>query len=1116
MNILLISECTKNALIETRRILDQFAERRGERTWQTAITQQGLETLHRLLRQTARKNTAVACHWIRGRDHSELIWIVGDARRFNASGATPTNTTGRDVLRRDDEDDWHHGEIIRLFAALAALFHDLGKSSKAFQRKLVISKAIADAYRHEWVSLRLFLAFVGADNDSGWLRRLAALASTQGEDWLSGLVCDGKDAKTPAPLRTAPPLARIIGWLILTHHRLPINPDREGGLKRARLLGIEEHIAADWCGSRPKTKKVETADKLGGSRAAANPKDLKTEEDPWDDGPTKGATQQEIEDCWSFPKGLPVTSRHWRERVARVAGDLLARPALLAQDWLNNPYVVHLARLALMLADHYYSSLPADPRFGDGKCPLYANTERGSGKPKLKQRLDEHLIGVEVNARRVVRSLPRMQRQLARIARHKGFRQPAQASHFRWQNRAFDLAVSLQPQAARQGFFGVNMASTGCGKTMANGRILYGLAHPQQGARFCIALGLRTLTLQTGDSYRDRLRLGSEDMAVLVGGGAIRALHEHQRAAEAGSESAAKLLPEHNWVHYEGSLEDGPLNRWLINSPDAQRLLAAPVLICTIDHLTPATEGIRGGHQIAPMLRLMTSDLVLDEPDDFDLADLPALSRLVNWAGLLGSRVLLSSATLPPALVSGLFEAYRAGRAVYQHNRGEPGLPVNICCAWFDEFDTSAANHENADDYAAAHGAFVAKRLARLAKAERRRQAIIHPLPIATGQAREDICAELAAQLREPIRALHASHAETDPETGQRISIGLIRMANIEPLVLLAQALYGLGAPDDQRLHLCVYHSQHPLLMRAAIERRLDRLLNRTNGRQPFHDQELRTALQAHPEPDQVFIVLATAVAEVGRDHDYDWAIVEPSSMRSIIQLAGRVRRHREGACTMPNLVLLDTNVRHLHTPGAPAYCRPGFESKDFPLDHHRLTDLLTPEQIERIDAAPRIRARDPLQPRDNLADLEHASLRALMLGETSDGVRQVNPVDLWWTTRAALSGQLQRHAPFRYDPLGRQRFLLLPDEDDIPFQRVLPTGDMKRTPLTWIDLDTPGPRIGFWGVSNYDVELDALAERLDMDIVDCARRFGSVDLPAKSAEQGWNYHSALGFHRRR
>ena len=55
MNIILISQCEKRALTETRRILDQFAERKGERTWQTPITQAGLDTLRRLLRQTARK-----------------------------------------------------------------------------------------------------------------------------------------------------------------------------------------------------------------------------------------------------------------------------------------------------------------------------------------------------------------------------------------------------------------------------------------------------------------------------------------------------------------------------------------------------------------------------------------------------------------------------------------------------------------------------------------------------------------------------------------------------------------------------------------------------------------------------------------------------------------------------------------------------------------------------------------------------------------------------------------------------------------------------------------------------------------------------------------------------
>ena len=157
MNVFLVSQCSKNALIETRRILDQFAEHRGDRSWQTPITQAGLDTLYRLLRKSARKNTAVACHWIRGKDHSELLWIVGDARQFNERGATPTNFTRRNVLRTQSENDWHSLTAIHPLASLAALMHDLGKASLAFQRRLSVKGPVArNQYRHEWVSLRLF------------------------------------------------------------------------------------------------------------------------------------------------------------------------------------------------------------------------------------------------------------------------------------------------------------------------------------------------------------------------------------------------------------------------------------------------------------------------------------------------------------------------------------------------------------------------------------------------------------------------------------------------------------------------------------------------------------------------------------------------------------------------------------------------------------------------------------------------------------------------------------------------------------------------------------------------------------------------------------------------
>lgn len=1119
MNILLISQCSKNALTETRRIIDQFAERRGDRTWQTTITQQGLETLYRLLRKTARKNTAVACHWIRGKDNSELLWVVGDARQFNAQGATPTNMTRRDVLRSGDENDWHSAEAIRLLARIAALFHDIGKANDTFQLKLKSAQALADPFRHEWVSLRLFEAFVGATcpDDRDWLERLAALDGSETNAVINALLKDGL-GNPYSPFKTLKqPLAKVVAWLIVSHHRLPM-PNRDWALKEDALARLPAGMTHDWCGSRL-------------------------------DIDTKTQTA-----CWSFKGGLPFDSNHWRQHVTKAAEAILKHPGLLgehAATVLTSPYVLHLSRLALMLADHYYSSQPSHARYGDpirrGAKTLYANTRRTEGTtdeaPQLNQRLDEHLIGVEVNAARLMQTLPRLEQSLPRIARHKGFRERS-SGVYRWQNAAFDLAESLRDASAQHGFFGINLASTGCGKTFANARILYGLANPQLGARFTVALGLRTLTLQTGDAYRERLKLGSEDLAVLVGGSATKALHEYYKAqarnAEGfGSESAQDLLPAYNHVRYEGSLEDGPLKRWLQQGKQgrqASSLLDAPVLVCTVDHLMPAVESTRGGHQILPTLRLMTSDLVLDEPDDFDMSDLPALTRLVHWAGLLGSRVLLSSATLPPALVQGLFLAYCAGRAEFQQHRGRPGQTLDVCCAWFDEFGAHTARHGDANqgtDFAASHASFVERRITHLtATKEIRRRAAILPVSITPSSANDtaskqaDICRQLATLLRDQALALHHNHHSVDPATGKRVSFGLIRMANIDPLFDVAQALYALGAPEGCHIHLCSYHSRHPMLVRAEIEKELDTTLKRHAPNAVFTLPGLREKLDGSVATDHVFIVLATAVAEVGRDHCYDWAIVEPSSMRSIIQLAGRVKRHRLFDCpaSQPNMLLLDANIKSQKNPAnKAAFYWPGFEKHEgrFHLKTHRLSELLTPEQWQIIDARPRIRPRATLDASGNLADLEHTRLADLMLGARPGETQEDIPAHWWWTTNAHLSGVLQARTRFRHDPQGHQSYYFRPDEDDATpeFIWLEETGHeipVESNLLQRIgdDILFTGPRISAWGAPDYLDALQVLAEQQGQDLTDCARKFGTIDLPGHDSGQRWRFHPVLGFSR--
>lgn len=1136
MNILLICQCDKRALVETRRVLDQFAERRGDRTWQTPITQAGLVTLRRLLKKTARRNTAVACHWIRGLDNSELLWIVGDASRFNEQGAVPTNTSRRNVLRREAENDWHTAEDIRLLAQMAALLHDLGKASSAFQSRLRKRPTDKNLYRHEWVSLRLFLAFVGQDDDATWLGRMASANLQENPFWLSPqrFKRDGLDSDTPEPFKALPPLAAAIAWLVVSHHRLPVVPaNQDNPVQQSR-----------WLGERSTTFNASKLNDL-----------LLGMTHHWNEV-GRPAQTCEVEPYWQFDHALPVTLPKWRTQAAKVASRLLALQGKAGKgDWLSNPYVMHVARLSLMLADHHYSSLGPDaPQRvkGDSQGPLYANTHVDG---TLKQPLDEHLLGVARMSASVVHGLPDFERHLPRLARHKGLKKRSSSERFRWQDKATDAAAGIRLRGNQQGVFIVNMASTGCGKTLANARIMNALADPELGMRCTFALGLRTLTLQTGESYRQDLHLTEDELAIRVGGSASLQLFKHflAQAQACGSESTQALLEEDSHVLYEGNTGDhGVLGKAMID-PKIRSLLAAPLLVCTIDHLMPATEAQRAGRQIAPMLRLMSSDLVLDELDDFDLADLPALTRLVHWAGLLGARVLLSSATLAPALVDGMFQAYHAGRQHFRANRGEPlvegAAGAEITCLWVDEFGACSSYCNDSSSFNEQHATFVTRRVQALNAAPPRRCGELVPLNInANSQAL--VRRAFATQVHTAIQRAHQQHAEPCPRSGKRVSFGLVRMANIEPLFDTALALFQLGGAENLRIHLCVYHSRFPQLLRSAIEAQLDRTLNRRTPGAVFDQEDIRLALDQTPEQNHVFVVLGSPVTEVGRDHDYDWAIVEPSSMRSLIQLAGRVQRHRNKPCTAPNVLIFDTNLRHFENQldkqrhRQPAFIQPGFEQNTPELAHrfrlatHRLDKLLLPRDFQSITACPRIQPAPPAQwnPKQSLVDLEHARLSEQMLPKqrapqaplarrgTGGASPDLDAACAWQFPRAALTWALPQHQPFREKKSAETELVFLPDDDEekLLLHCIL---DQKMgnsslvyleasSRLEWIALEAAlGPNISNWGTFDLMELLSQQVDALDLPLRTGAERFLTVSVPKN--DQGWRYHPVLGFSKR-
>ena len=221
MMVTFVSQCEKKALARTRRVLDAFADRIGDNTWQTVITEEGLVAVKKLLRQTVTKNTAVSCHWIRSRSRSELQWIVGNRNKFNAQGVVPVNATQKSIAQNKWENDWHYLPLIKALVAVAALLHDWGKASVLFQNKLSGNERKGDPLRHEWISCLLLNALVQQSGkpqtDDAWLSLL--ISGQWNEADLKQQLINSSDQVRA--LSQLPPIAQMVAWLIVSHHRLP-------------------------------------------------------------------------------------------------------------------------------------------------------------------------------------------------------------------------------------------------------------------------------------------------------------------------------------------------------------------------------------------------------------------------------------------------------------------------------------------------------------------------------------------------------------------------------------------------------------------------------------------------------------------------------------------------------------------------------------------------------------------------------------------------------------------------------------------------------------------------------------------------------------------------------
>lgn len=876
MHIVLVSQCEKKAILRTAKVLDAYAIRHGDRTWITPITKLGLAALYQELRSRSTRQTAVACYVNEGARRLRLAWTVGRKSTFGGEGAVAvaTKTSKGNALSPALSPALR---LACLLAECAGLVHDFGKYGRIFQEKLSSGQRLADPVRHEWISLQVLLRlYEGKSWEESWnapqLLRMADYREHQ-----HGI---GAGLKT---------IEAVLAFLVMSHHRLP------------------------------------TAQKAGRGSTA-------TSAFPGDDAFIREGEERRPNPYVGEPSPLDMS------RIKRLV-QRIRQYRLTESTPETFRALATVSRIALILADHAVSGVDKTQSEGNGMHlathpdAVFANTTDHNGVRVKNQALNWHLSHVGNEASAMVSRMLTFQppgltgTAVARLRERS-------TDRFQWQNRAADAIEDAQRQEPLPTLV-LNIAGTGSGKTRMNMRAVAALHPPdeegnQTPLRVATALNLRTLTLQTRDAYAKQLGLDKEELACVIGDKISIRLHEAGKKSDAVFDDDENE-PEEDF-EFVGQAADPPewLRGFLEKKPVLKPLIMSPVVVSTIDFLINAGEPHRQGNHGLAMLRMMHSDLILDEIDAYDPKAMVAVARLVTASAMWGRDVIASSATLSPPVVKVLYDAFELGMKL---RGGLHGSAVRWRQVVIDDrVAPLVATCETASEFLSAFSGHLQMMMGAMGE-QRFRPAELQAVDRAGGRARGET--NFFTAIEKACMRMHERHAWDAPANiasfAGKISIGLVRVANIRVAIKVARRL-AESLPD---VRVCCYHAQVGLLQRWNIERTLDDILTRKSAmwkshtlQNAFMEEALRRAV-ATGGSDLRCIVVATPVEEIGRDHDFDWAVIEPSSSQSIVQTAGRVNRHRLDAIASPNIAVLQFNY-HTCTkePGDPVFCRPGLESE--------------------------------------------------------------------------------------------------------------------------------------------------------------------------------------------
>ena len=879
-----VSGSIKKSHKKTSSVLDRYLNRTSPRSWSGKLCDQALKRLSDDIKAIATRQTYISV-FVSNKD--KPIFTIGSKQKLSKDGTFPKSI--KSINKKIHHIDKNtQQEAILAVVRIASIFHDVGKATHIFQEKLHRflkneKENGPDPLRHEYFSAIFFDSlFKNEKTDASFIEKLKNISDLEIENSLNfaseecNRIADNPNAKFKFDFINQDDVKKSIGLLILSHHKLA-------------SLG-ERHLSYDLTPSEYKNE----ADSKIFDKFDQNGKNFKIKNEHFRD--------------------IFIKDQKWKDRLSENA-------KILNSLHPSEASIDAYARGALIFADRYGSAKKEES--SDLNSTLANTTQSGDGSEKSvpADNLHQHTERVYKATRPALSAIFREQENYPGIEEKdipSQILHPKQDGHYAWQGLAAKKAADLA-KTSEGGFFACLMAGTGTGKTRAAPTILTAATlhdknHNRQKVRFTLGLGLVTLANQSGEEYQNELGFKNRDIKIIVGRPKIdfddkdenedfeslnvMPVKEEQNLFYKKTNDH-KNIDEEKWLKSLGEKQKQQISQFVkdyaeeeFSEKNAKKVIdfaQTPILCATIDNIIGVAFPNKTSHVI-PLVRVATSDLILDEIDQYDNESLHNVARLVYLSGIYGRRVIIMSATITRDIAEFFYKSYAKGWSEFSKIKNRPDHVNYIVTS---EFTNALQSSDTCQSFSDAFKKSSEQTSLSIDKRVQKTKITL----VENKRSENTDYAHEAHIASEFINKMHAENANSIDKF--KISFGFLRYTKVEDTINIAVELSKIEQPGTLRKFVCLHANMMPFV-RQWIERELKIALNRkgSNPHKGLKDLCQKEGLFEQARKNTItniqIVLVASPVVETGNDLDFDYCLIDPNSTRSLVQAAGRVMRHRQ------------------------------------------------------------------------------------------------------------------------------------------------------------------------------------------------------------------------------